>query len=420
MTHEHHDWQLGKPPPEIRPHSLAKHRIIRSYLERYVAVLTADPRQDRFRLTLVDGFAGGGRYFDPRSNQEQSGSPLIMLEAMERASVEAQKARTKPFHLDVQYKFVEKTQGAMAYLRSILAESKFANLIDDRIQLIQGEFEEHVSEIIEFVRKRGRAGRAIFVLDQFGYLDAPMQTIRHILSTLENAEVILTFATDSLIDYLNTSEQTQRILTNLGIQIPPSSIADAKENSDWRRIIQFSLHGEIQERTGAAFYTPFFIRSGDAHRDFWLIHLSGHFRAKDVMVGVHWQQGTSFAHYGRSGLRMLGYNQKHDAEWTRQKMLPVFDFDEVALASSRESLLEELPERVFPFKDGIPFTDLFAKLTNESPVTAQIMRDVLSDLAKDGLIRVQDKTRLTARRTGIQHDSDIVIPSRQKRLFLPR
>lgn len=419
MTYEHHAWEIGSPLPEIRPHSLAKHRIIRSYLERYVAVLTAKLPQERLRLTLVDGFAGGGKYRDPSSSEEQAGSPFIMLEAMDLAAIEAQKIRTKPFFLDVQYKFIEKNKHAITHLHKVLTESKYASWLDNRIQLIQGEFADQVDEIIAAVKKRGGAERAIFVLDQFGYLDAPIPTVRRILASLENAEIILTFATDTLIDYLSSNEQTQRILSNLGIQIPSQSIVDAKAKSDWRRIIQFLLHAEIKEKTGAKFYTPFFIRSGDAHRDFWLIHLSGHFRAKDVMVDVHWKEGTSFAHYGRSGLRMLGYNQEDDVELTKQRMLPIFSFDQVALKSSHTTLFDELPERIFPFKGGIAFSDLFSRLTNESPVTAKIMKDVLTQLAAEGLIRVKDKTGLTIRRAGIQHDSDIVIPSQQKRLFLP-
>lgn len=212
MSREHHDWKIGRDPPLIRPHSLAKHRVLRAYLERYVSVLTANPRQEQLRLTLIDGFAGGGRYLDCRTKEDRPGSPLIMLEAMDQAAEEAQRARSKPFHLDVQYIFVEKEAEALDYLRRVLADSKYAPLVGDRIQLIQGEFTAQVPGITEFVKKRGRADRAIFVLDQFGYSAVPLPTIRNILATLDNAEVILTFATDSLIDYLNGNELTQQIL----------------------------------------------------------------------------------------------------------------------------------------------------------------------------------------------------------------
>lgn len=418
MGRENHDWQVGKSPPLIRPHSLAKHRVLRAYLEKYVSVLTANPRQEQLRLTLVDGFAGGGLYLDSRTKEERPGSPLIMLEAMHHAGKEAQRVRDKPFNLDVEYFFVEKDPEAIEYLRTVLANSAYAKLVDGKIHLVPGEFTENVARITEFVKARGRADRAIFVLDQFGYSDVPLPTIREILATLENAEVILTFATDFLIDYLSQNEATQRLLQKIGISVPPQTIATAKEARDWRRTIQFALHREIPERTGAKFYTPFFIRSDDSHRDFWLIHLSGHFRARDVMVDLHWKESTSFAHYGRSGLRMLGYDQRRDSEWTHQRMLPGFYFDQTALASSEEELLEQLPEQVAGFRDGIAFNDLFSRLTNDCPVTAEIMKGVLNDLAREGVIQVRDKTGTKMRRGSIQHGSDVILRSRQKRLSL--
>ncbi len=416
MSHEHHQWRIGQDPPLIRPHSLAKHRVLRSYLERYVEVLTKNPRLDQFKLTLIDGFAGGGLYLDSRTKELQSGSPLIMLEAMEKAAVEKQRGKTKDFHLDVKYLFIEKSREALAVLRKTIDDSRFTDLAEEQIQLIQGEFIEHVPAIIDFIKNRGRAGRSIFVLDQFGYSAVPFATIRAILDELENAEVILTFATDSLIDYLSADDMTQQRLDRLGISLPAKAIATAKEHRDWRRTIQFALHQEVLLKTGAKYYTPFFIRSPDAHRDFWLIHLSGHYRARDVMVGLHWKESTSFAHYGGSGLRMLGYDQDLDAEWTNQKMLPGFFFDDTALASSHEELLEQLPKRIFDFGDGVAFDSLFASLTNECPVTADIMKGVVADLAAEGEIYIRDKSG-NPRRGKVQQNSDIIIPSRQKRLF---
>lgn len=60
MARDNHQWIPGAEPPEIRPHSQAKHRVIDAYLRRYVEVLTGDVRIPEFYLTLVDGFSGGG------------------------------------------------------------------------------------------------------------------------------------------------------------------------------------------------------------------------------------------------------------------------------------------------------------------------------------------------------------------------
>ena len=57
-----YNWSDSRKPPLLQPHSIAKHEVIEAYLERYLEVLTADPRQDALRLTIVDGFSGGGMY----------------------------------------------------------------------------------------------------------------------------------------------------------------------------------------------------------------------------------------------------------------------------------------------------------------------------------------------------------------------
>jgi three-Cys-motif partner protein len=415
-SHEKFEWRIGSEPPLIETHSLAKHRVLKSYLQTYVSVLTVNRAQEVLRLSLIDGFAGGGLYLDARTKEERPGSPLIMLDAMKEAEAAAQTVRSKPFALDVHYFFIEKNADSLGYLRRTIAESEFRGLLDDKIHLIQAEFVETVPQIVGFVKARGRAGRAIFSLDQYGYSDVPFPTLRGILASLENAEVILTFATDWLIDYLGENEQTQQILANLGIHLPPKTIATAKGQAKWRRIIQIELHKEIQERSGARFYTPFFIRSSEAHRDYWLVHLSGHFRARDVMVGLHWKENRSFAHYGRPGLRMLGYDSQFDEDWNKQKLLGFF-FDDTALALSQGELMEQLPERLASLKEGVEFSEFFAQVTNEVPVTQKIMAGVFRELAREGLIEIRDSTGLTARRSGIPRSSDIILVSGQKRLF---
>ncbi len=86
MSKQPYNWIPGDPPPRIGRHSLAKHEILKSYLEKYVAVLTARLPPRKFKLTLVDGFAGGGVYLHPDADTLVYGSPFIMLDAMSSAA----------------------------------------------------------------------------------------------------------------------------------------------------------------------------------------------------------------------------------------------------------------------------------------------------------------------------------------------
>ena len=374
---------------------------------------------DQFRLTLVDGFAGGGMYRDAITKEDRFGSPLLMLRAMRDANLAANNARKKEFKLDIEYFFIEKDRGAFEHLKTTLQGSEFRSVVEANATLFNDTFKNRVGQIVEHIRSQSDRRRAIFVLDQFGYSDVPMPQLRNILSELENAEIILTFATDSLIDYLSSNETTQKLLENVGIPIGKNEILTLKQQQNWRQAIQRLLHRGIHENSGAKYYTPFFIRSKDAHRDFWLIHLSGHAKARDVMVGLHWSENTSSAHYGRSGLGMLGYDPTEDFRLTGQ---PVFFFDESARSSTHEALMGELPAKIHEYRKqgGVPFDTLFANLTNESPATSEIFRGVIAELVKEGEIEVGDKTSTKNRRLGVQHGSDIIVPSKQKKIRWPR
>jgi three-Cys-motif partner protein len=60
VARKHYKWIPGEQPPPLGRHSIAKHNVLRAYLEKYVAILAGRPVQERLKLTLVDGFAGGG------------------------------------------------------------------------------------------------------------------------------------------------------------------------------------------------------------------------------------------------------------------------------------------------------------------------------------------------------------------------
>ena len=336
-----------------------------------------------------------------------------MLKAMKDAGAAQAKRRSKEFNLDVEYFFVESSIDHFPILKSNLEQSEFRSMLAHNIHLLNDVFTNRVEQIVQHIRNQSRKRRAIFLLDQFGYKDVPLPAIRSILSQLEHAEIILTFAADSLIDYLSELDSMQMTLERMGLQLSKEEIRTAKEQADWRCAIQILLHDRIFLNSGARHYTPFFIRSADAHRDYWLIHLSNHSRARDVMVGLHWDENTSFAHYAGAGLSMLGYDPDRDTKITGQPFL----FDQDAREHTMESLLNDLPGRIRETKDGVEFGDFFARVTNETPATSDLLKSVLTILRKEGIIEIRAFDGLT-RRSGIQNRTDIIKPSSQPSLFV--
>lgn len=423
MALKQYNWKDG--PDLIQQHSVAKHRILQAYLAAYFKTLVSSQSQEEMRLTLIDGFAGGGLYVHSDTGESIKGSPLILLEATREAEYLVNKDRRKKVDFRVDYFFVEPDKHAYQHLEKVLREAGYGDRIGTSIFLRQAKFHGEADSIIEFVKKKSpRNGRSIFSLDQYGYKDVPTELIRKIFAKLPSAEVILTFGVDSFINFAGDGKLTQRLLDGIGVPdvLQGRTIDEIKESErDWRLFIQSALYRSLVENCGARHYTPFFIRNRSGHGDYWLIHLSQHHRARDVMTEVHWANNNYFIHYGGAGLdmfHMVGYDPVHDAAHHGQSRLG-FEFDDIARASSIAALNDHIPRRVYANEEGISFGELFATTCNSSPASAQIYRESIGKLLDEKAVEVigADGT-LRRSATQIKASDQIMAPQQKQFLFL--
>jgi three-Cys-motif partner protein len=78
MVEKPYRWAAGA---TLEEHSKRKHKILHEYFARYMAVRCQLPQQERFRLAIVEGFAGAGRY-----SCGTAGSPVIFIEELRAAT----------------------------------------------------------------------------------------------------------------------------------------------------------------------------------------------------------------------------------------------------------------------------------------------------------------------------------------------
>ncbi len=145
-------WKNGA--ESIQQHSIAKHRILESYLAAYFQTLVGGQPRDEFKLTLVDGFAGGGLYFHEDTRQPVLGSPFIFLKAEREAEFLMNKGRTKPVRLDISHFFVEAKRDAFLHLDHMLRQEGYGDRLGKSIQMRHAKFEDEAASIIEFIKKK--------------------------------------------------------------------------------------------------------------------------------------------------------------------------------------------------------------------------------------------------------------------------
>lgn len=423
MPHKPFGWPADGSGAILQQHSVAKLEVLREYLLAYFKTLATAPGQEEIRVTLVDGFAGGGVYRHADTQERILGSPLVFLKAAEQAQAIINAERRKPLHFNITYIFVEKNHDAIQSLRITLKIEGYEQRIGADIHVIESTFEQQLDHIIKAVKARTpRRGRALISLDQYGYKDVPASLIKRLLQELPRAEIVLTFAVDAFINFASDNSATQKTLDHIGIPdvLKGRTFQEIKANeSHFRFYIQSRLYKELTEACGASYYTLFFIRTG-GHGDYWLVHLSQHPKARDVMTQVHWAKNTHFIHYGDAGLdmfRAIGYDADSDERYTGQSSL-AFGFDDPANEKSINLLTEQLVQLVHE-RETVRFGEMYSATCNSTPADSQRYRKALENLIDLREVTITSPTGSQRRKATTIDDGDIIQIASQRTLFLP-
>jgi three-Cys-motif partner protein len=411
----HYEWKIGEALPVLGEHSVAKHDIFEQYVGIYIERLTRTPSQTMLNLTIIDGFSGGGLY--RRGLEEVDGSPLRLLLAVEAADAALKAVRAKGFAVRADFFFIDESPQHAAFLADLLTKRGYGSRLGHDIFIRCAMFEDACTDILDHIQKKGTAHRSLFFLDQYGWSDVRFETIRKILGTLKNPEILLTFAVDALIDFLSVKTAQTQALLNIELNREDvRALMDLRGGDGWRYLIQNGLYRHVQNRTGSRFYTPFFIQSADAHRAYWLVHLSNHRQARDEMGKLHWRLNNRFKHHGSAGFHALGFDPSCDL---RQGLL-TFMFDDDAMKRSEAAVLEQLPRMIHSVSHdggGLAVETLFAGNCNDTPVTSDILCRQLVLLRDEGELVINGEDgRFKPRAKTLGWNDRLVLP-RERSLF---
>ncbi|MDO8802507.1 three-Cys-motif partner protein TcmP [Phenylobacterium sp.] len=363
----------------IKDHSLIKHQMYREYIRNYVLERAVLKQMDRISINIVDGFCGGGTYVT-KDGAQTSGSPLVVLEALRDAEQLLNIGRIKPIQIDFRLYCFDNDAEALESLRRSISNSEYQKYLDTNIVIKKANFSQEIPKIIE--RLQHERGRAIFILDQYGYNAVSFDSMSRIFRELPSPEVILTFSYGFLNSFLSEYGKLSKAFEGIGLEAPPR---DEFDRAQWEPNGRpFFIQRQLIKgfRAAAPFFTPFFIKSRDSgplrgsNLSYWLVHLAAHERANDVMKQTHWDLQNHSAHFGGPGLEMLGYDP-HRVEQSKQPFM--FGDDERAL--SHKALLDDIPRTMRPANDWMRVGDLWKATCNETPSTSEMQREALAALS---------------------------------------
>lgn len=408
------EWTPDGKLPKIEEHSIKKLSVLKNYLDDYFDTVVPDPRTDRLNITLVDGFCGGGLY--DNEDEQIFGSPLVLLKAVEAARIRLNEGREKPLEINARFYFVDDNADHVDCLRQQIINEGFRTDIGKSIHLTVADFSGELPNILCAIKKDQRAGRSIFVLDQFGYSDVPMNAISAIFASLDRPEVLLTFAIDSMLNYLRAESAALETYRQFGVD--EAFIAEWNSNKDddafGRAITQRVVMCNIQSLSGAEFFTPFMLWSPTDNRWMMFAHLSRHQAARDKMLGVHWDAQNSFRHIGKGSLFSLGFDTR-----LMESKDALFSFGDQDRLKLGKELIDVLPREIRSHMrdDHVPIETLLSRIGNQ---TAATNNDLLS--AIEQLVGFRDLDVVNAvgnpKRSGsrINLADGLIIP-RQTELF---
>jgi three-Cys-motif partner protein len=372
MAEKRYSWTEGA---VLEEHSRRKHKILREYLLEYLMVRCQVRMQTRFRLAIVDGFAGGGRY-----GCGTTGSPLIFIEELRRAIEAINLHRTAQglgtVDIECLLIFNDADPAVIDLLKTHVAplEAEIKEVspkLHLSIEYLSKPFEAAYHDI-KVMLERGRYRSVLFNLDQCGHSLVTRATLIEIMRSNPSVEIFYTFAIESLVSFLQKSQPDLLAKQLAHLDLAGSDI-DTLQGSMNRQSWLGAAERLVFEafRACSPYVSPFSINNPSGWR-YWLIHFANVPRARQVYNNILHENASAQAHFGRSGLNMLAYDPSHEGG-------ALYLFDMSGRQNAHSQLLEDIPRVVSECGDVIGVGDFYESIYNATAAHADDIHHAMID-----------------------------------------
>jgi three-Cys-motif partner protein len=359
----------------LSPHTVAKHRILRGYLNAWLPILANHPKSKR--VLYIDGFAGPGEY-----EGGEEGSPVIALKAVLEHSHQ--------FTTPVRLVFIEGRQDRHKHLREVL--KRFDAVIlstQKRVEVVDpicSDCETKLNEVLsKYETRKEPFGPALVFLDQFGYSDVPLELVARIMRH-ERCEVFSYLHGDGIRRFLDEEPKHAAISRAFGgeswkaaLDLPPN-----------RRVAYLAeeYKNVLKAKAGVKFVWHFAMHGEGDKLLYWLFFCTNNIRGleemKRAMAKVD-ASGGSFKFSDASDPAQMILFDRFSDEWLGEHLAARF--------AGRDTTVAEIGCYVLESTPGVAF------------------KKVLKGLESKGVLEVLSPP--SGRRRGSFSDNDLQIRFRQ-------
>lgn len=360
MVEKPYQWSEGA---ELAEHSKKKFEVLREYFYEYLLTRCKHPMQRKFRIAIIDFFAGGGVY---KCGTE--GSPLIFIDTLQKALEEINIKRKSAGAVCVNFEclliFNDINIDAVSALREV-AQPRLAKIKADHPELrlevlfFNEDFASVKSQAFDLVLQKNFQN-ILVNLDQCGHSKIDVKTLSDMMNVANSVEVFLTFSIDALNTYLPKSD-----LAKLKESLRATELEDVEIDEIGEAITTEERLG-VAERVVfrswcrcAKFVSPFSIHNPKKWK-YWLLHFAKNHPARRVYNDVSHRLSNNQAHYGRSGLNMLSYDPSFDGSF-------LYLFDEAQRIDAKNQLMVDIPKRLSELGRQQKVGDFLESIYNETP-----------------------------------------------------
>ncbi|OKH34786.1 hypothetical protein NIES2101_38455 [Calothrix sp. HK-06] len=398
----------GTELPEIPTYAKAKHLVLQEYIKNWIEVICGHCIIGPEKLTLIDGFCGGGMYKDGAELWE--GSALRMIRMVESGlnSVQQRKPWYKP---DIEYIFIDNNIEHVKCLELQLRNAGFGHYLNSgKCRIIHNNFLDELDDCLNTVR--ARKGYSFFFLDPFG-LDISPSVVRKIIA-LGRSEILLTHMLSGLVRILARREEEgyKKFFQSFEADEYYKEMADQKDFLTKQAYLRNQGLLLYRQEGQAKYAWTFAIMKNPKTVEYYLIHLSSNVTALEVMkktLFIYNNLEYQY-HYGVYGLgfRELDYFDNN---------LNIYNITQKNLVDCLDNLSEQLMELVYNQQDGITFQQLYLETTQTNPATVPLYMSSLFQRGVEKDIKLIRNGKLTRARN-LKPD-DLIIKSKDTPIWIP-